>query len=237
MTYEQEGVYRRLLDHQWMEGSIPADPQVLASLLPKMARERFVEMVWPHISAKFQPRGTGRLVNDKLETQRRERDRYIRTQKANIRKRWNNKKIQPAAKDTTVLPSNYSSSSTSTSTKNTKTSPAENVPDVVRGTTPPAEKVPSGIREFLGWFQGEYKARRNGATYFVRWDAHSAIVKRLLTTFPADRLKKHAQILLKTDEDWTAGTDRGIEILSARINWLEERLCQWEAQRKAREAV
>jgi hypothetical protein len=107
----------------------------------------------------------------------------------------------------------------------------------VREQTRPAEKAPAPTREFLNWFQGEYKARRNGATYFVRWDAHGAIVKRLLTAFPVDRLKKHAQILLTTDEEWTTGTDRGVEILSAKINWLEERLCAWEAKRKAREAV
>ena len=106
-----------------------------------------------------------------------------------------------------------------------------------KNNTAPAVKAPSPVREFLTWFQGEYKARRNGATYFVRWDAHGAIVKRLLTAFPGDRLRKHAQILLTTDEEWTTGTDRGVEILSAKINWLEERLCAWEAKRKAREAV
>ena len=48
---------------------------------------------------------------------------------------------------------------------------------------------------------------------------------------------KHAQVLLTTDEPWTETTDRGIEILAGKINWLEERLCAWEAKRKAREAV
>jgi len=99
------------------------------------------------------------------------------------------------------------------------------------------KRLPNGTRDFLGWFQAEYKARRNGATYFVRWDAHGAIVKRLLTTFPPDRLKKHAKILLTTNEDWTTGTDRGIEVLSAKINWLEERLCAWEAEKKTRASV
>lgn len=128
MTYEQEGVYRRLLDHQWNEGSIPADPQVLASLLPKMPRDRFVE-IWPLISAKFRPRGSDRLVNDRLEVQRRQRDKYVRTQKANVRKRWDKSKMQPKSGNTTVSPvvepSQYSSSSSSTPsstpTKNTQT--------------------------------------------------------------------------------------------------------------------
>ena len=115
MTYEQEGVYRRLLDHQWMEGSIPADPQVLASLLPKMSRDRFLE-IWPLVSGKFRPRGIDRLVNDRLEVQRKERDRFVKTQRANVRKRWDNKTLQPTPGNTMVLPSNYSSTSSSSST-------------------------------------------------------------------------------------------------------------------------
>ena len=101
----------------------------------------------------------------------------------------------------------------------------------------PTPKAPSPVKLYLDWFQAEYKKRRNGATYFVRWDAHSAIVKRLLAAFPADRLQKHAQLLLTTNEEWTQGTDRGIEVLSGKINWLEERLCAWEAQKKGRETV
>lgn len=93
-----------------------------------------------------------------------------------------------------------------------------------------AEKPPSGVREFLEWFVTEYKARRNGATYFVKWEVHGKLVKELLRVFPAERLKKHALILLTTDEDWTSDTDRGIGILSTKINWLEERLCAWEAK-------
>lgn len=127
MTYEQEGVYRRLLDHQWMEGSIPADPQVLASLLPKMSRDRFLE-IWPLVSGKFRPRGSDRLVNDRLEVQRKIRDRYIKTQKANVDARWEKarqrKELQAVVGNTVVLPSNYSSSSSSssssTSTQNTE---------------------------------------------------------------------------------------------------------------------
>jgi len=100
-----------------------------------------------------------------------------------------------------------------------------------------AGKPPAPTREFLSWFQGEYKKRRSGATYFVKWPAHSAIVKKLLTTFPEDRLKKHAVLLLTTNEEWTEGTDRGIEVLSGKINWLEERLSAWESKQKGRQSV
>jgi hypothetical protein len=139
MTYEQEGVYRRLLDHQWLEGSIPADPQIIASLLPKMPRDRFVE-IWPLISAKFRPRVPGRLVNDKLESQRRELDKFVRVQTAKSRKgviarRLQAKNPQPAGQPVgqpVVLPetvsgftSSSSSSSSSSSVEQRKSADAD----------------------------------------------------------------------------------------------------------------
>lgn len=238
MTYEQRGIYRELLDHQWVNGSVPADPALLAALL-HMDLERF-RQVWPLIMGKFQPHQEGRLLNAKLEAQRRELDAYIEEQRRRGATGGRRRADQLANRLATATPplepplkptvKPDSSSSTTSSTTSSQTVCKEH-------RQAPAEKAPSPTREFLGWFQGEYRARRNGATYFVRWDAHSAIVKRLLTAFPVDRLKKHAQILLTTDEDWTTGTDRGIEVLSAKINWLEERLCAWEVKRKAREVV
>lgn len=93
----------------------------------------------------------------------------------------------------------------------------------------PAENVPGGgTREFLDWWQTEYQKRREGAKYVVKWEVHGKLVKDLLRVHPLERLKKHAVILLTTDEDWTTGTDRGIGILSTKINWLEDRLTAWE---------
>lgn len=94
---------------------------------------------------------------------------------------------------------------------------------------------PSPVREFLDWFQAEYKSRRHGAVYFVSWAKHGAIVKRLMKLHSLERLKKHAKLLLATNEPWTEGTDRGIEVLGGRINWLEERLAEWEKARATRE--
>lgn len=65
MTYEQEGIYRRLLDHQSLHGSIPADPKDIARLVPKISLKRFLTL-WPALAGKF-PAVEGRLVNRKLE--------------------------------------------------------------------------------------------------------------------------------------------------------------------------
>jgi hypothetical protein len=65
MTYEQEGIYRRLLDHQSLHGSIPSDPQDVAKLLPKIQLQDFLAL-WPALAPKF-PTRAGRRVNRKLE--------------------------------------------------------------------------------------------------------------------------------------------------------------------------
>lgn len=65
MTYEQEGIYRRLLDHQALHGSIPEDPAQIAMLVPKVPLRRFLSL-WPGMSMKFAP-VDGRRVNGKLQ--------------------------------------------------------------------------------------------------------------------------------------------------------------------------
>jgi uncharacterized protein YdaU (DUF1376 family) len=70
MTYEEEGVYRRLLDHQWVHGSIPAQVELIARIVPKIGVPRF-RRIWGALVARFTPH-EGRLVNGKLERVRQE---------------------------------------------------------------------------------------------------------------------------------------------------------------------
>ena len=98
----------------------------------------------------------------------------------------------------------------------------------------PATKPPAPARVFLDWFQAEYKARRAGAAYFVAWEKHAPIVTRLLKLHPEPRLRLHATVLLTNNDEWIEGTDRGIEVLASKINWLEDRVSAWEATRAAR---
>lgn len=69
MTMQERGVYITLLCHQWIEGSIPADPAIIGRLVhlePEVMRE-----VWASVSPKFQPTDIpGRLANARLERER-----------------------------------------------------------------------------------------------------------------------------------------------------------------------
>lgn len=91
MTYEQEGIYRRLLDHQALHGSIPADTSQIALLVPKVPRQRFLKL-WPLIASKFPAGDDGRLVNRRLERSQREYADYLAAKSDNgkkgAEKRW-----------------------------------------------------------------------------------------------------------------------------------------------------
>lgn len=79
MTYEEEGVYRRLLDHQWFHGGVPCEIDLLARLVPKLPAAKF-KRLWPSMAAKFTA-VEGRLVNRKLERVRIEIDGFKERQR------------------------------------------------------------------------------------------------------------------------------------------------------------
>lgn len=68
LTLSEEGAVRRLLDHQWVKGSIPADVGDLANLCRVPVAE--MESIWKRISRFFVPIDEpGRLRNERLQRQ------------------------------------------------------------------------------------------------------------------------------------------------------------------------
>ena len=117
---------------------------------------------------------------------------------------------------------------------NASVTPSETGSETGSESTVAAPKEPDPrVREFIDWFHDEYAKERNGAKYIVKGPKDGATVKRLLGEHSLDRLKKHAFILLTTNEPWIENTDRGIGILSAKINWLEDRLADWERRNRS----
>jgi hypothetical protein len=86
------------------------------------------------------------------------------------------------------------------------------------------------INAFLRRFCDLYALHRHGARYFVTAEKHVPLVRKLLSVYGSERLEKLALVLLKTDDEWVQGTDRGIGILSIKASWLDERLAAYEAQ-------
>ncbi len=154
-----------------------------------------------------------------------ERREYLRVKQAEYRERVSSLSTTVDNVSDKYTPSTHTEADTEADTKKEHTRPP---------------KKPEGdphVREFLEWFPTEYAKRRNGATFFVQWPKDAPLVKRLLAVYPIERLKRHVVILLTTDEEWVESTDRGIGILSSKINWLEERLAAWEAKQHGRQAT
>jgi uncharacterized protein YdaU (DUF1376 family) len=92
MTLEEEGAYRRLLDHQWLHGSIPADVAQLARICKNVPPAK-MRKLWGAIAPLFVADADGlRYRNRKLERVRQEREEYRQRQseagRRGARQRW-----------------------------------------------------------------------------------------------------------------------------------------------------
>lgn len=74
MTLEEEGAYRRLLDHQWLHGSIPDDVKALGVICKNTPPAR-MQKLWAAIAGCFTASDHGRLVNARLERVREKQEK------------------------------------------------------------------------------------------------------------------------------------------------------------------
>lgn len=85
MNNRQRGIYHRLLDHNWLEGSIPAEIGHLATLVHENLKD--FEAMWPLISKKFRKKGS-RLTNPRQERERKKQKTFSKKQADAAHKRW-----------------------------------------------------------------------------------------------------------------------------------------------------
>lgn len=81
MNFEQQGVYRFLLDHQWLHGSIPNNPSLLSGLT-QINPEYFLANIWDKIAPCFIEKD-GRLYNKRMEIERQKRVDFLEKQREN----------------------------------------------------------------------------------------------------------------------------------------------------------
>lgn len=102
MTWEEYGIYRFLLDHQSLHGSIPAEPERIATLLRRkgFSAKRFVTSTWPALAPCFRTDiEPGRLVNRKLRRVMDERVTFIKKKSEDGKKGAQAKKDREAARE------------------------------------------------------------------------------------------------------------------------------------------
>jgi len=92
----------------------------------------------------------------------------------------------------------------------------------------------SRTKEFIDWFQVEYKAQRHGADYLVNWTRDGPLVKKMLDTATFPQLQDDARIMLsdKCEDKFIIESDRSIGMLSMKFNWLNARRADWELRQQ-----
>lgn len=70
MSCEEEGAYRRLLDHQWLHGSLPSENSDLARLA-RLSPQK-MRRAWRNLAPCFDEVAPGRIANARLEVIRAE---------------------------------------------------------------------------------------------------------------------------------------------------------------------
>ena len=103
MTLEEEGAYIRLLCYCWKHGHIPSDPVQLAHLIGKGASVALATKV----SKMFTDKGGSRLVHDKLETLRIERNRWVEKSRQGGLKSAANRRMLKESEDQYNHPANH----------------------------------------------------------------------------------------------------------------------------------
>lgn len=87
-----------------------------------------------------------------------------------------------------------------------------------------------GTGKFVRRFCELYR-QHCGASYHVTPSKHIPLIRGLLRTHGGPQLERLAVVMLTaTADDWLNETDRGIEILHTKINWLASRLAAYERE-------
>lgn len=99
--------------------------------------------------------------------------------------------------------------------------------------TDPAEALRLRAGELLQRYGELFHQHRKGARYHARPALDFPKACELVRTWTDDaRLEKLAVLILTTDDEWIARTDRGFAVFAARASWADDRLTAWEIEHK-----
>jgi uncharacterized protein YdaU (DUF1376 family) len=249
MTAEEQGLYRNLLDEVWhrSDGIIPDDSWILG-------RVSGDPDAWKRSGAKvltWMQRVEGGWTNETaLEVQRQSlrRSENQRNYRQRLKLQLVHRRTADNGADNAAGNGRYNNPDSPSPSPSLKdlgnqqdlvTVRQSGIPNRTRAqharVARPTKPADPHVKEFLEWFPLEYKTRRHGADYLVKWPRDAPLVKHMLQATSLKRLKMLAQVMLSDTcaEDFIINTDRGIGILSVKFNWLSDRLAEWESKQRA----
>lgn len=230
MSMQERGVYITLICKCWTEGTLPADPQLLARLcgFPVAAFRK----CWPAIAPCFRacPRDADRLVHPRLEKERQKQRAFRRRQADNGRKggrppladkpKHNPSLLQNAAKDPPVANPHKSSAFAISDLRSATPVKRE------RASLSADDELAERAARFLERYQALYVKHRRGAHYLVRPHLDFPKAKELCAVWGDERLDQLAVVFLTTDHKFAEEGSRTIGQFAALASWCDGRLAE-----------
>jgi uncharacterized protein YdaU (DUF1376 family) len=239
LPLESRGLYREMLTQAWRRGGrLPNDHEAIKRAVGCTSGEW--RRCWPKIEHYWRIDGDS-LVNDTqadviadaiaahqraVERGRKGGQKRVANLQEHLKNNLKRKlrPTRPHLQDTAKPPSPSLISSQDRS-------PVNGGADAQR-TRQAEEDKTLGTGGFVRRFCELYSQYRNGARYHVVGSKHVPLLRSLLRTYGAERLEKLTVIMLNaTADDWLNETDRGIEVLHTKINWLDSLLAEHESRR------
>lgn len=241
LTTEEVGAYMLLMCHCWDKGAIPKDI-TLMSRITRLTPKK-MQSTWSALASKFRETEGG-YIQPRIERERQKQADYRRRQAEASRKRWESQAISqphaepipvdiPEASQRAPKPIPKASSSVFSLQSSSSDFNQEDAPEETGTQESDADLgshvEPSEVSEFIRRFCELYSKHRFGARYLIARKKHVPIIRNLLRTFDLVRLVKMSTVLLTTTDDWVAGTDRGIGILSVKASFIDGQIAEYEA--------
>lgn len=101
MSNTELGIYIKLLLMSWLDGSLPSDISVLADMVDVPVKQ--FSRLWPHVLTECFTERSGRLVNERLEVERKKQTDYRRRQTDRAKSRWESQRT-PNARNAPAMP-------------------------------------------------------------------------------------------------------------------------------------
>jgi uncharacterized protein YdaU (DUF1376 family) len=209
-------VYRELIDHCYVEGSIPKDPLILAKIADVPARD--FAKVWPFVSKAFEECADGRLRNRKVSEVLAELERWHEQKRSAGRAGGiaaSKRTLKHRSSGATAALGERSSGATAALKPSTSTSTSTSLP-------------PTPTDELCEKFKNAYPAsRRNKPGAVDRW--YAAHVGQC-----TDPLKLHAEIIegLERAKSSRLWREKNGQFIPGMLSFLEDRrwLESWESE-------
>ncbi len=221
MSFKERGMYLELLIEQWDKGPLPLLVAELAESIG--AKETDFKKSWPTLKSCFLQTAEG-WVNERLERERVKQK--LRNQRAadwgkdGADKRWaahNAKNGQPIG--TPLQPNSFALSLATASAVASASALA---------TANRVSLIEDDIATRGAWLverYGElYSQLRRGAHFRQRPNLDWTEACDLCRHWDNARLEKLAAVVLTTDDDWIAKTDRSFKIFAMKATWADDRL-------------